>query len=39
MRVFADTSYYVAILVARDQWHQKAMKAARPDMTCSKKQQ
>ena len=33
MKVFVDTSYYVAILVARDQWHDKALKGARPDMT------
>jgi uncharacterized protein len=30
MRVFLDTSYYVAILNPRDQWHKKALKALKP---------
>lgn len=32
MKVFVDTGYYVAILDARDPWHDRAMKAARSDM-------
>lgn len=28
MRVFVDTSYFIARLVERDQWHKKARKAA-----------
>ncbi len=28
MRVFVDTSYFIARLVERDQWHKKACKAA-----------
>lgn len=31
MRVFLDTSYYIAILNPRDQWHKKAVKALKPE--------
>ena len=33
MRVFVDTSYYVARVQPRDQWRAAAGKAVKPDMT------
>ncbi len=32
MRVFIDTSYFVARVMARDQWHQRANRAVEPGM-------
>ena len=32
MRVFIDTGYFFARLVARDQWHERAKKAVPPDL-------
>lgn len=32
MQVFIDTSYYIARLVARDQWHEKAKRAVKPEL-------
>jgi predicted nucleic acid-binding protein len=31
--VFADTSYFLALLDARDQWHHKARKALQPGLS------
>jgi len=33
MRVFVDTSYYVARIMPRDQWHGAALEAVQPEMT------
>ena len=33
MRVFVDTSYYVARIMTRDQWHAAAIDAPKPGMT------
>ena len=33
MRVFVDTSYYVARLQPRDQWHRRSLEALRPGMS------
>ena len=33
MKVFVDTSYYVARVMPRDQWHRAAMGAVQPGMT------
>jgi predicted nucleic acid-binding protein len=33
MRVFVDTSYYVARMLPRDQWHRKACEAVRQEMS------
>jgi uncharacterized protein len=33
VRVFVDTSYYIARVIIRDQWHKAALKAVRPDVT------
>jgi uncharacterized protein len=33
MRVFTDTSYYIARVMPMDQWHKAAVKAVRPGMT------
>jgi len=30
---FVDTSFYVARIMPRDQWHEKALRAVRPGMT------
>ena len=32
MRVFVDTSYYIARVMPKDQWHKAAVKAVRPGM-------
>ena len=32
MRVFVDTSYYIARIIPRDQWHRPACKAVKPGM-------
>jgi hypothetical protein len=32
MTVFVDTSYYVARVMLRDQWHERAVKAAKPGL-------
>ena len=32
MTVFIDTGYFIALLMPRDQWHERAIKAARPGM-------
>lgn len=33
MRVFTDTSYYIARIMPKDQWHKAAVQAVRPGMT------
>ena len=33
MTAFVDTSFYVARIMPRDQWHEKALRAVRPGMT------
>ena len=33
MRVFVDTSYYLARALPKDQWHKAAVRAVRPGMT------
>lgn len=33
MKIFVDTSYYVARVMPRDQWHRAAMSAVQPGMT------
>ena len=32
MTVFVDTSFYVALIMPRDQWHARAVRAMRPSM-------
>ena len=33
MTAFVDTSFYIARIMPRDQWHDKALRAVRPGMT------
>jgi len=33
MTAFVDTSYYIARIMPRDQWHEKALRAGRPGIT------
>jgi uncharacterized protein len=33
LRVFVDTSYYIARIMPRDQWHRAAIRAVKPGMT------
>ena len=33
MTAFVDTSFYIARVMPRDQWHEKAMRAVRPGIT------
>ncbi|MGA3072475.1 MAG: PIN domain-containing protein [Bryobacteraceae bacterium] len=33
MTAFVDTSFYIARIMPRDQWHEKALRAVRPDIT------
>lgn len=32
MRIFVDTSYYVARMMPRDQWHRASIRAVKPGM-------
>jgi|SRR5208282_5697342 predicted nucleic acid-binding protein len=33
MTAFVDTSFYIARIMPRDQWHEKALRAARPGIS------
>jgi predicted nucleic acid-binding protein len=33
MNVFVDTSFFVAVAMKRDQWHERALRAVRPEMS------
>jgi len=33
MTAFVDTSFYIARIMARDQWHEKALRAVRPNIS------
>jgi uncharacterized protein len=33
MTAFVDTSFYIARIMPRDQWHEKALRAVRPGIT------
>ena len=33
MTAFVDTSFYIARIMTRDQWHEKALRAVRPNIT------